>query len=384
MKAKKKLGIYIHIPFCVRKCAYCDFLSFSTDENSQKQYVDTLIKEIELFSEKEQYQVDSVFFGGGTPSSINPEYIRIIMECLEKEFSFTEDVEVSIEANPGTVSAESLAVYKTCGINRISFGVQSMADNELKSLGRIHNREDVFRSFNLARQAGFSNINIDLMSALPGQTVESFAESLRMAGKLEPEHISVYSLIIEEGTPFYELYGEEDALRQRGQKLQLLPDEETERCIYNSTRDILKEYGYERYEISNYAKNGFACRHNLKYWNREEYIGFGLGASSLIEETRFKKTEKFSDYLNEDFSGKEVEILETKDRMSEFMFLGLRQTEGISEEVFEKTFGIPIEKVYGEILQKLINQGLLLRTKTGYCLTDFGLDVSNQVFVEFI
>lgn len=381
---KKKLGIYIHIPFCVKKCAYCDFLSAPATKEVQDRYMKRLFQDIRDMKDKKQYVVDSVFIGGGTPSAVEPEWIAGVMELLQKEFSFSTDAEVTMEANPGTVTKKSLELYRSSGINRISFGLQSMEDWELELLGRIHRKDDFLQAFYLARAANFTNINVDLMSALPGQTIGSFSRGLNEVAKLEPEHISVYSLIIEEGTRFYEEYQEDELLREQGLTPKLLPSEEAEREMYENTKRILGEYGYERYEISNYAKQGFSCRHNLKYWDRKDYVGFGIGAASLLANCRFKKTDVLQEYLEGDFERKEVEVLTLEDAMAEFMFLGLRKTAGIRNGEFLESFSTEPENVYGPVLEKLCKEALLEKTMDGYRLTERGLDVSNRVFAEFI
>lgn len=381
---KKKLGIYIHIPFCKRKCAYCDFLSGPATVEVQDKYMEQLLSDIKSMENKEQYEVDTVFIGGGTPSVVSAKWIFKLMETLKAEFRVCETAEISIEANPGTVTKESLEIYRKSGINRISFGVQSMEDKELELLGRIHRREDFLQVFYLAREAGFTNINVDLMSALPGQTVDSFTNTLKEVAKLEPEHISVYSLIIEEGTRFYEEYREDELIREQGLMPKWLPSEEAEREMYENTREILAEHGFYRYEISNYAKEGFACKHNLKYWDRKEYMGFGIGAASLLKESRFKKTESLTDYLHGDFEKKDVEQVSQEEAIQEFMFLGLRKTAGISKQDFYQSFHKELEDVYGNVLKKLVKDNLLIETKVGYALTEQGLDVSNRVFAEFL
>ena len=284
----KELELYLHIPFCVKKCNYCDFLSAPAEEETRAAYVDALLEEIRGFEDPEDYEVVTVFFGGGTPSILPGQEIFRIMEALREKFSFRKGAEITLEANPGTVDKEKLSCYKKAGINRLSFGLQSADAEELKKLGRIHTWEKFLESFQLAREAGFSNINVDLMSALPGQTKESWEKTLRQVLALQPEHISAYSLIIEEGTPFYQLYEKDVERRDAGEEPELLPSEEEERAMYEATGRILKEQGYLHYEISNYAKPGRECRHNLGYWQRRDYLGFGLGASTLLNPVRYK------------------------------------------------------------------------------------------------
>ena len=374
----KLLELYIHIPFCVKKCAYCDFLSGPSDEESREKYIELLCAEIDACKGKvEEYQVSTVFFGGGTPSILYGNQIEKIMSKLREVFVFAKDAEISIEMNPGTVTEEKLAAYKKAGINRLSIGLQSVHDEELKMLGRIHTYDEFLHSYKMAREAGFENINIDLISAIPGQTVESWAKTLQTIVNLQPEHISAYSLIIEEGTPFYEKYGE-------GSGVDLLPSEDDEREMYWQTKQILHEAGYERYEISNYAKDGRECRHNIGYWERTPYLGFGIGAASLFEETRYANPSNIEEYkisFDEKFK---AEKLSTEERMEEFMFLGLRMMKGISQEKFSVEFGVNIEEVYGEQIEKLKKLELLEENGDRIYLTEKGIDISNSVFVEFM
>lgn len=384
MQSKKKLGIYIHIPFCVRKCLYCDFLSFPSDEKTKEKYIQALIAEIEQNIDipgfnKEEYIVDSVFIGGGTPSCIKPIYINKILCKLKEIFHIDNQAEITMECNPGTASKEAFELYYKSGINRISFGLQSCNDEELKCLGRIHNYETFLESFHWAREAGFKNINIDLISAIPEQTLESFMKSLKQVILLGPDHISAYSLIVEEGTPFYEMDLN-------------LPDEDTEREIYEETGRILRENGYEQYEISNYAKNGYECRHNIKYWTREEYLAFGLGASSFIKvndlkdkkELRWRNSSDIEMFNKKIFIREEMEELELRDSMSEYLFLGLRMNRGISESEFGRTFHLKLEDVFGDAIKKHTENGLLSYKEGVLKLTDLGRNLSNYVFSDFL
>ena len=385
-EAASPIEIYIHIPFCVRKCAYCDFLSGPQDENTIEKYVSSLLDEIRAHASNKKlasgYNVVTVFIGGGTPSILDTSQIQRIFETIKNAFEITEDAEITIEANAGTVTREKLETYRKCGINRISFGLQSTNNEELKLLGRIHTYEEFLESFRLARECGFDNINVDLISAIPKQTLASWEETLQNVINLNPEHISAYSLIVEEGTPFAKVYGEGCP----GEKD--LPDEEEERKIYYQTEELLQEAGYHRYEISNYAKEGKECKHNLGYWERKEYLGIGLGSASLIDNTRYKNTDDLAYYM--EHAGEltaiqeDIQVLSTKEQMEEFMFLGLRKMEGISEIEFKKCFGVGIEEVYGIQLEKLKREDLL-ENKDGWIrLTERGIDVSNYVFSEFI
>ena len=369
------LELYIHIPFCVRKCQYCDFLSGPSDDKTKDRYIEALLREIRAAEHTEDYEIVSVFIGGGTPSALKAEAIASVMRALQEQFLFCEEAEVTIEANPGTVDPEKLLTYRKAGINRLSLGLQSTDAQELKMLGRIHSYEEFLKSYHWAREAGFSNINIDLMFAVPGQTGEAWRQHLHQVAELNPEHISAYSLIIEEGTPFAE------------RELDL-PDEDTEYQMYEDTAEILNAYGYQQYEISNYAKPGYLCRHNVGYWQRREYLGFGLGASSLYQGRRFSNTRQMHEYLKE--SGnlnqirKEVTVLSQNDQIEEFMFLGLRMTDGISESVFEETFGIRLMDIYGDILQKYEKTGFMEHIETRWRLTRKGIHVSNHILADFL
>ena len=380
----KELELYLHIPFCVKKCNYCDFLSAPAGEETRAAYVDALLEEIRGFDEPEDYEVVTVFFGGGTPSILPGQAIFRIMEALREKFSFRKGAEITLEANPGTVDKEKLSFYKKAGINRLSFGLQSADAEELKKLGRIHTWEKFLESFQLAREAGFSNINVDLMSALPGQTKESWEKTLRQVLVLQPEHISAYSLIIEEGTPFYQLYEKDVERRDAGEEPELIPSEEEERAMYEATGRILKEQGYLHYEISNYAKPGRECCHNLGYWQRRDYLGFGLGASTLLNPVRYKNTEDLEAYLGGDFSKKEFFVLTKDNQIEETMFLGLRVLEGVSNEQFREHFSCELNVVYRKELEKLEQEGLLEEEGDFVRLTSRGIDLSNPVLAEFL
>lgn len=410
---KKPLEIYVHIPFCVKKCAYCDFLSAPADRQTRSAYADALIAEIKY--RKTNREVNTIFMGGGTPSILDGSDTARIFRVISDNFSVSDRAEITMEVNPGTVTKEKAAIWKNCGVNRISIGLQSADNRELRMLGRIHTYEDFLATWEILRLAGFENINIDLISAIPGQTQESWEKTLRLAAALEPEHISAYSLIIEEGTPFYDRYGENQPCSLTKQEADLfppLPDEDTEREIYKATQRILAEYGFGRYEISNYAKPGYECRHNLGYWERKDYLGLGLGAASLMDEVRFHNPSDMGEYVKlcetvakkENFprahtgcqTGKtgapayagrfcrDVEILTREDQMEEFMFLGLRKTEGISAKKFLKTFSVSFFDVYGPQAEKLLRQGLLETSGDKVRLTERGTDISNYVFSEFI
>lgn len=384
MELTKNLGIYIHIPFCIRKCAYCDFLSFASEEEARKKYIRSLISEIEQWNDIKRWHITSIFVGGGTPSVLKKEETALILEAVYNKFQVDDDAEITTEANPGTLTKDKLYTYREHGINRLSLGLQSVHDQELKLLGRIHTYEDFLKGFHMAREAGFKNINVDLMSALPGQTVDSWRKSLSEILRLKAEHVSAYSLIIEEGTPFYEKYAEDARLRDMGEDCQILPSEEDERRMYYETRRLTKEYGLEQYEISNYAKPGYECRHNQAYWLRQDYLGFGLGASSLIDNMRFRNTADLAQYNLGVFKKEETEVLSVQEQMEETMFLGLRMKDGVSLEEFETVFHTPFSAVYGKAVQELKNEGLVHVEDKRILLTEKGFDLSNYTLAQFL
>ena len=384
MEQTKNLGIYIHIPFCIRKCAYCDFLSFASEENTRKGYIQSLIAEIRQWEDVERWHITSIFIGGGTPSVLKKEETAGILEAVYNKFQVDDDAEITTEANPGTLTKDKLYAYREQGINRLSLGLQSVHDQELKLLGRIHTYEDFLKGFHMAREAGFSNINVDLMSALPGQTVDSWRESLTKILRLKAEHVSAYSLIIEEGTLFYEKYAEDARLRDLGEDCRILPTEEDERSMYYETRRLTGEYGLEQYEISNYAKPGYECRHNQAYWLRQDYLGFGLGASSLIDNVRFCNTADLKQYSQGIFEKEEREVLSIQEQMEETMFLGLRMKDGVSMETFEKVFHTPFSAVYGKTVLDLKKEGLVQTEDERLFLTEKGFDLSNYTLAQFL
>lgn len=366
--------IYVHIPFCVKKCDYCDFVSFACKEDVQKAYYYALKNQIDIKAESTgKIPVDSVFFGGGTPSLVKAEYIVGILDKLRERFSFAKDTEITIEMNPNSASFEKIREYKEAGINRVSIGLQSANDEELKTLSRVHDYKSFLRTFDNVRKAGFENVNVDIMSALPGQSLLSYMDTLKKVITLKPEHISAYSLIIEENTPFYERYSD-----GRG-----LPDEDTEREMYYETKRFLKEKGYLRYEISNYAKEGYECRHNLGYWTGKDYLGFGIAAASLYNGSRYSMHSDLDAFIKGDLHEEET-ILSKKDRMEEFMYLGLRMMKGVSKAEFVERFGILIEEVYGEQIAMLKLKGLMKEREGRLFLTDKGVDVSNMCMAEFL
>lgn len=424
MSINNNLELYIHIPFCERKCNYCDFLSAPADEETRELYVNALINEIRACRDTYAgFNITTIFIGGGTPSALSADQMGRIVAALSDVFDLSglkgkpktifrkkaipPKIEFTIECNPGTIDRDKLKAYKKMGINRLSIGAQSTVDAELKELGRIHSANDFLDSFNEARMAGFDNINVDLMQAIPLQTIGSWRKTLMSVAALRPEHISAYSLIIEEGTPFYD--------RMHSQFPLALPDEDTEREIYYSTKELLEQFGYERYEISNYALPGKQCRHNIGYWSRENYLGLGLGASSMVDNIRWKNISDLNSY-NEQLHGLyddnpyadgtavlgsircEEEKVSYKDQMAEYMFLGLRMSRGVSKEEFIAQFRTAYDYVYGDATEHLIDLGLLqvtekeyedeltgrMLTDTRVSLTDKGVDVSNRVFAEFM
>lgn len=374
-KAEDGLELYIHIPFCVKKCDYCDFLSGPASQARQKAYIRAVLTEIQNLGNIRERPVDTLFIGGGTPSVLEPGLMEELLAELSRSFRISTEAEFTIEANPGTLTPEKLALYRQYGINRISIGLQSPKNRELVSLGRIHSYEQFLESFHLARKSGFSNINVDLMCAIPGQTREGWAENLRTTASLGPEHISAYSLIVEEGTPF-------------AKRSLALPDEDTEYQMYEDTADILAGYGYGQYEISNYAREGCACRHNIGYWQRRDYLGIGLGAASLLENQRFSNTRDMEKYLKKSRCPgelrEEVQFLGKEDEMAEFMFLGLRMTRGVRKTEFRKNFGMPIESVYGKTIEKYKRLELLKEQEDRIFLTRRGIHVSNVVMADFL
>lgn len=382
--------IYIHIPFCKKKCDYCDFLSAPADDETIEKYVAALLREISYHGSKygirgEDRSVETIFFGGGTPSILNVYQIEAIMNKLKDEFNIEETTEITMECNPGTADEKKLIAMKNSGINRLSIGLQSANNNELKAVGRIHTYEEFLRIFSMARECGFENINVDLMSALPHQSYDSYRDTLEKIVKLRPEHISAYSLILEEGTPLFDRI---EALNRANQP-NGLPDEDEEREMYYITKEILEYYGYERYEISNYSLKNYECRHNIAYWIRKDYIGIGLGAASCIDNVRMKNISSLKEYIElKDSAGyldeDETEVLTEEEKMAEFMFLGLRLTKGISTKEFEEQFGEKFDTIYGSVTEKHIKEGLLLKKGENIRLTELGRDVCNVVMSSYI
>lgn len=380
---QKELEMYIHIPFCVKKCSYCDFLSAPATEQTKEAYMAALFAEIG--GRAKDYKdriVTSVFIGGGTPSLLSGDSIRQLMEHIREGFRLASDAEITMEVNPGTVTTEKLTAFYAAGINRLSIGMQSAQEQELKILGRIHDFDGFCQVYREAVEAGFTNINVDVMSGLPGQTLASYKDTLEKVLRLEPmpQHISAYSLIVEEGTPFA-------AMADRGELP--LPEEDTERAMYEETIEVLAGYGFHRYEISNYALDGYECRHNVGYWIRRDYLGFGIGAASLIDNVRFQNGRDLNAYLAHPLACREEQQpLTTQEQMEETMFLGLRLIRGVSYPEFARCYGQTLEEVYGEVIARNVADGLLAvrEDETGrhLMLTGRGLDVSNYVMAQFL
>lgn len=378
---EKELELYFHIPFCVRKCLYCDFLSGPGDVGLQAAYMDALRAEVRgRAGELAGYRVISAFIGGGTPSVVAAEQLEALLDTVRACCSLADDPEITVEVNPGTVELEKLKIYRRAGVNRLSIGLQSADDGELAAIGRIHTAGQFLETYAAAAEAGFSNINVDVMSALPGQSRESYRRTLEFVTGLTPKpaHISAYSLILEEGTPLRD--------RVRSGELET-PDEETDRLMYGDTGRILGEAGYRRYEISNYAREGYTCRHNCGYWTRKNYVGFGVGAASLLENVRFRNTDDRERYIKQPCACREeIHALTQSEQMEEFMFLGLRLTEGVSVGEFEAAFGRPLEAVFGAAVEENLKDGLLAYLDGGsrLALTERGLDLANYAMARFL
>lgn len=393
------MEIYIHIPFCIQKCHYCDFLSAPADERLHNRYAGALLREIRYYGETlGAVPVSTIYIGGGTPTCVDPSYIELFLKQLRLSFAVAEDAEITVECNPGTLSREKLLTYRNAGVNRLSIGLQSTHEDELRLLGRIHTYEQFLEGYDLARKCGFSNINVDLMSALPYQTLEKFLVSLKRVIALKPEHVSAYTLMIEPGTPFYEKYKFDAVLREAGKPTKFLPSEDVEYEIYQQTTAMLQQNGYEQYEVSNYARSGYACRHNVGYWKRIPYLGLGLGASSLLDEVRYSNVTDMEAYLaaaghirRGELEGvpalnlhETAQPVSRREQIEEYMFLGLRMREGITRAGFKEAFGVEIEAVYGDVLCRLAEQKLLVKQAGVIRLSDQGMNVSNYVLAQFL
>ena len=380
----KNLELYVHIPFCFKKCAYCDFLSFSCDEKVQIAYADALIREIEFYgSQMKDYFVTTIFVGGGTPTWLNEDKMVEILDTIYTYFNVSGDAEISMECNPGTVTMSKLEKYRKAGVNRLSIGLQSADDEELEILGRIHTFEKFVKTYEMARTAGFANINVDLMSGIPYQTAEKFLHTLQKVVRLKPNHISAYSLIIEKGTPFYERYKFDMVKQEAGMDTDVLPTEDEVYRITKLTQQYLAQMGYEQYEISNFAQPGFECMHNIGYWTRENYLGLGLGAASMLNNVRYTNTSDLHAYLEGELRVEEMPV-SRKAQMEEFMFLGLRMNSGVTRQQFQDVFGIPIEGIYKDALEHLKVEGLLEISAGRIALTEKGQDLSNYALAQFL
>lgn len=367
------MELYIHVPFCRKKCKYCDFLSWDNKSDCMERYFEALQDDIRHEGSKCNERLKTIYIGGGTPGLPDSKYIEDVMLCVKQSFDIEKDAEITIETNPCTVTQEKAEAYLRSGINRISMGIQSFDDNELKVLGRVHSASDAEEAFRLLRKAGFKNISIDLMQSLPGQTTKMFLQNLRRAVELSPEHISAYELIIEEGTQFWDLYGPESGFNF---------SEDTEADIYEETVSFLEKSGYRQYEISNYAKEGYESVHNSGYWSGKSYIGCGTGAVGYKGNIRKKKLTDIHSYINNphDFT---VEEVGEKEKKSEFIFLGMRMKRGISISEYEKKFNEKFPEKYRDVFRRYMPDFVTFRDGM-YAFTSKGFLVSNTILSEFI
>lgn len=395
MNRKIPAEIYIHIPFCRRRCLYCDFLSTTQGAETQKRYFDRLREQIRTSEYSrlgpdpergDRCRIVSVFFGGGTPSLPDPSLITGTLDLIRECFDLDRDAEITIECNPGTLDDGKLSAYHKAGINRLSIGLQSADDGMLKKLGRIHDYRTFENEFTAARRLGFDNISVDLMYDLPGQDRAMFRSTLEKLQKLPdpPQHISAYSLIIEQGTPFWDRFHEDDERKKLGDKPLFLPSEDEESGMLADLKEILTAAGYHRYEFSNWAREGYESLHNKGYWERREYMGFGLGASSQMEKLRYKTTDRMEDFLSGDFEKKELISLSPENETEETMFLGLREMKGVSRRDFLERTGAPMDAVYGDVISRMAGIGLLEDDGESVRLTERGIEISNLVLAEFL
>lgn len=367
----KELSVYIHIPFCLKKCHYCDFTSFDNSFEKIEEYVNALCDEIKTFDFR-NYEIISIFFGGGTPSLLEPKFIEKILKSL---CNYNENIEITLECNPETLNINYLKEIKTLGINRLSIGLQSMNNETLKKIGRVHTYSKFLENFKIARKLGFKNINIDVMFSLPDVTLEQYLFELEEIAKLNAEHLSVYSLIVEEDTKLENMLYE---------NLISIPNEEEDRKMFENSEIVLKKYGYKKYEISNYSKDNFECIHNLGYWELRDYIGFGISAHSLIENIRFENTNILKEYINKKNCGINKTILTKNNLMEEFMFLGLRKNTGINILDFYKKFNLDIYHVYGDVIFDLKSKGYLIEEKENLKLSQNAVSISNIILSDFL
>lgn len=377
----KELGIYIHIPFCIQKCYYCDFISYANKEEKIEAYIQALKKEIEEESKQKEGEVTTIYFGGGTPSLLKSNHIQEVIETIRRHYKVVETAEITIEVNPGTVKEEELKEYKQMGINRLSIGLQSTKNKLLKQIGRIHTYEEFLTCYELARKAGFRNINVDLMLGLPNQTLQDVMESVQEVIQLEPEHISLYSLILEENTPL-------QAMIEK--KIYSLPEEELERKMYWKTKQLLEKNKYHHYEISNFAKEGYESKHNVNCWSQKEYLGFGIAAHSYFNHKRYCNTDSIEEYI-ENLEQNKIErnrtiweIQSQEEKKKEYMLLGLRKIEGVSIQEFKNQFIENPLYTFHKELEKLVNGELIEVNLDQIQLTNKGLDFANLVWEEFI
>ena len=372
------LGLYIHIPYCLHKCGYCDFNSHPENQEESIHYVDALIQELKSYSPK-KYSIASVFFGGGTPTILPSSQLKHILKTAQEVFNFQTDCEITIEANPATIKLQSLQEIRDAGYNRISIGAQSFDQKELQLLERVHSEKEIHTTIDKARSSNFKNLSMDLIFALPGQTIEKWHSNLNQAIEKKPEHLSTYNLTIEPATAFFQLH-------KKG-KLNL-PNENIQLGMYETTIQILKDAGYQHYEISNFSKPRMESQHNINYWNNGEYIGIGAGASSYLYGERFKNTKLPSNYIREIKVNKSAietrETLEPMHAMGETLMLGLRLLKGISIDDFEKRFQISFHKVYGKTLDQLFNQELITLNKNHIALSKKGLFLADSVILQFM
>ena len=390
------MELYIHIPFCMKKCDYCDFLSAPHSKEIRLAYTSALCRELAFFGAKlEHPTLETIYIGGGTPTWLEPELLQRIMETVHSQFSLDRDAEISMECNPGTASPGAFVSYRSWGLNRLSIGLQSANDEELKLLGRVHDWRRFLKTYENARRAGVSNINIDIMTALPYQTPDKLADTLIKVMSLRPEHISAYALMVEEGTPFYERYKQDEIAKEAGLPTKALPDDDAGYALSKLAEQLLIQNGYAKYEISNYAREGLVCRHNVGYWTREPYLGVGIGAASLLKNRRCTNESNIDAYIRHcgslpaDGRGDSpmwarVDELSRKDEIEEFMYLGLRMTEGVDRRDFERSFGQSIDVYYKDTLEMLRDQGMLRLEGGRICLTERGMDLSNRVLAEFL
>ncbi|MGL4800542.1 MAG: radical SAM family heme chaperone HemW [Cellulosilyticaceae bacterium] len=375
-----KIGLYVHIPFCKSKCYYCDFLSFPKMDQTEA-YVEALVKELANYGKTiaGAHTISSIFIGGGTPTVLSPFLLQKLCVAIKESFVLEENYEWTIEANPGTVTKDHAEVMVKSGVNRVSIGLQACQNTLLKSIGRIHQKEDWEKTLVILREAGMTNINTDLMFGLPNQSVADWKETLQEAVAKEIPHLSAYSLIIEEGTTFFERYENNELV---------LPTEDEEREMYSYVKSYLKDHGYEQYEISNWAKKEKRCKHNILYWQQESYIGAGLGAHSYMEGVRYHNTTDMAAYLKSegdvDLLVVEKELITERMAMEEFMFLGLRMMEGVKGKDFAARFGCDMFEIYGDTLDKWIKEKILAYANDSLYLTERGVELSNQVFASFL